>query len=220
MILTRRHRFQIAALAVLAAALSWMVTPTSSPSAPTRMSKVIVQGPQAAQDYVKSVGGRITHELPIIGGFSARVPSNDVPLLTQLPGVRGVMPDLPTHVQSTPGTYNNVPSVYKKTTGGIALSNAGAQGQGVTVALIDTGVTSMPDIAGAIQKVTDPASLVQYDCVNLTSEPNCNDSYGHGTFMAGIIAGNGVSSNGKYVGMAPAAKIISLKISGASGASD
>jgi serine protease AprX len=220
MILTRRHRFQVAALAVLAAALSWMVAPTPTSSAPTRMSSVIVQGPQSAQDYVKSVGGRITHDLPIIGGFSARVPANDVPLLTQLPGVRGVMPDLPTHVQSTPGTYNNVPSVYKKTTGGVALSNAGAQGQGVTVALIDTGVTAMPDIAGAMLKVTDPGSLVSYDCVNLTSEPNCNDSYGHGTFMAGIIAGNGVASNGKYTGMAPAAKIISLKISGASGASD
>src|SRR5437764_14699144 len=134
MILAHRRRYQISALAVLAAALSWMVAPASSSSStPTRMTSVIVQGPHSAQDFVKSVGGRITHDLPIIGGFSARVPANDVPLLTQLPGVRGVMPDLPTHVQSTPGTYNNVPSVYKKTTGGVALSNAGANGQGVTV---------------------------------------------------------------------------------------
>src|SRR3954452_10452767 len=222
MILTRRHRFQVAALAVLAAALSWMVAPasTSTPSSPTRMSSVIVQGPQSAERFVRSVGGRVTHELPIIGGFSARVPADDVPWLSRLPGVVGVMPDLPTHVQSTPGTYNNVPSVYKKTTGGSALANAGANGQGVTVALIDTGVTWLPDIANAKQAVTDPLSLVQHDCINLTSEPTCDDSYGHGTFMAGIIAGNGAASNGKYVGMAPQAKIISLKISGASGASD
>src|SRR3954468_19463644 len=222
MILTRRHRFQVAALAVLAAALSWMVAPASSSttSSPTRMSSVIVQGPQSGQHFVRSVGGRITHELPIIGGFSARVPANDVPLLSRLPGVAGVMPDLPTHVQSAPGIYNNVPSVYKKTTGGNALANAGANGQGVTVALIDTGVTWLPDIANAKQTVTDPLSLVQQDCINLTSEPTCDDSYGHGTFMAGVIAGNGSASNGKYVGMAPQAKIISLKISGASGASD
>src|SRR4051794_9661114 len=138
MILTRRHRYQIAALAVFAAALSWMVAPASSsaPSSPTRMSNVIVEGPHAAQNFVTSVGGRITHDLPIIGGFSARVPSNDVPLISQLPGVVGVMPDMPTHMQSTPGTYNNLPSVYKKVTGGASLANAGANGQGVTVALI------------------------------------------------------------------------------------
>src|SRR4051794_36824536 len=222
MILTRRHRFQVAALAVLAAALSWMVAPASSstPSSPTRMSSVIVQGPQSAQHFVRSVGGRVTHELPIIGGFSARVPADDVPLLSRLPGVRGVMPDLPTHVQSAHGTYNNLPSVYKKVTGGSSLANAGANGQGVTIALIDTGVTWLPDIAGAEQTITDPLSLLQHDCINLTSEPTCNDSYGHGTFMAGIIAGNGLASNGKYVGMAPQAKIISLKISGADGSSD
>jgi serine protease AprX len=222
MILTRHHRYQVAALAVFAAALSWMVAPASSsaPSSPTRMSNVIVEGPHAAQNFVTSVGGRITHDLPIIGGFSARVPSNDVPLISQLPGVVGVMPDMPTHVQSTPGTYNNLPSVYKKVTGGASLANAGANGQGVTVALIDTGVTSLPDIAAALQPVTDPLNLVQHNCINLTSEPTCADSYGHGTFMAGIIAGNGSGSNGKYVGMAPSAKVISLKIAGASGASD
>jgi len=220
MILTRRHRYQVATLAILAAALSWMVPTSASSSGPARMSSVIVEGPQSAQDFVKSVGGRITHDLPIIGGFSARVPANDLPLLSRLPGVSGVMPDLPTHVQSTPGTYNNLPSVYKKVTGGVALSNTGANGQGVTVALIDTGVTSLPDIAGAMQSVSDPLTLLQHGCVNLTSEPTCDDSYGHGTFMAGIIAGNGGASNGMYVGMAPRAKVISLKISGASGASD
>src|SRR3954452_3273974 len=220
MILTRRHRYQVATLQILAAPPNWMVPTSASSSGPARMSSVIVEGPQSAQDFVKSVGGRITHDLPIIGGFSARVPANDLPLLSRLPGVSGVMPDLPTHVQSTPGTYNNLPSVYKKVTGGVALSNTGANGQGVTVALIDTGVTSLPDIAGAMQSVSDPLTLLQHACVNLTSEPTCDDSYGHGTFMAGIIAGNGGASNGKYVGMAPRAKVISLKISGASGASD
>jgi serine protease AprX len=220
MSLTRRHRFQVSALAVLAAALSWMIaTPTPASSHP-QMRAVIVEGPQAAHNFVKSVGGRITHELPIIGGFSARVPADDVPLLSRLPGVRGVVPDLPTHVQSAHGTYNNLPSVYKKVTGGNSLANAGANGQGVTIALIDTGVTWLPDIAGAEQTITDPLNLLQHDCINLTSEPSCNDSYGHGTFMAGIIAGNGFASNGKYVGMAPQARIISLKISGADGSSD
>ena len=224
MSLTRRHRFQVPAVAVLAAALSWMVAAPTTASTTTHqpMSSVIVEGPHAAQNFVKSVGGRITHQLPIIGGFSAKVPANDVPLLSRVPGVTGVVPDLKTHVQSTPGTYNNVPSVYKQTTGGKTLDQAGDRGQGVTVALIDTGVTSMPDIAGAIQPVSlDPLHLLNLSpCVNYSSEPTCDDSYGHGTFIAGLIAGNGVSSAGKYVGMAPAAKIISLKIAGRDGSAD
>jgi serine protease AprX len=209
---------QAAVLAAATAALSLVGMPTSTAHVPS--SNVIVQGAAGVRDAVVQMGGRITHDLPIIGGFSATVPSTEVPAISHLPGVVGVMPDLPTHVQSTPGTYNNLPSVYKKATGGQSLANAGANGQGVTVALIDTGVTSLPDISGALQPVTDPANLVQHDCVNLTSEPTCSDSYGHGTFMAGIIAGNGSASGGKYVGMAPRAKVISIKIAGASGASD
>jgi serine protease AprX len=56
--------------------------------------------------------------------------------------------------------------------------------------------------------------------MNFSGEPTCDDSYGHGTFMAGIIAGNGSASLGRYVGMAPNAKIVSVKIAGATGASD
>ncbi|MGH3369397.1 MAG: S8 family peptidase, partial [Nocardioidaceae bacterium] len=57
-------------------------------------------------------------------------------------------------------------------------------------------------------------------CQNFSGEPNCNDSYGHGTFLAGIIAGNGAASGGAYKGVAPGAKILSVKIAGASGSAD
>src|SRR5436309_401350 len=121
MILTRRHRYQTTALTALTAALSWMVMTPAPAHAPVRSTSIIVEGPRAAQHTVAQLGGRVTHDLPIIGGFSAKVPANDVSLISQLPGVRGVMPDLPTRVQSTPGTYNQLPDVFKKTTGGNAL---------------------------------------------------------------------------------------------------
>jgi serine protease AprX len=186
---------------------------------------VIVQGTHSVESSVRQMGGRITHHLPLIGGFSARVPAGDIDRIAHLPGATSITLDRPTRVQSlpesAPGSTNGIPSVYKKATHGDALATAGARGQGVTVALIDTGVTSMPDIAGAIQPVSgDPLNLTSRPCVNFTDEPTCDDSYGHGTFMAGLIAGNGVASGGKYVGMAPSAKILSVKIAGASGASD
>jgi serine protease AprX len=230
-----RRRPLAATVAILAAALSWMVAlpATGSPTGPTSVPAivdpalraahgtvgVIIQGASSVESTVRQMGGRVTHDLPLIGGFSARVPAGDVRLIAHLPGATSITLDRPTHVQaSTPGTYNNVPSVYRKSTSGDRLNAAGGRGQGVTVALIDTGVTSLPDIAHAMVPVIGPAGPAP--CVNFTTEPTCDDSYGHGTFMAGIIAGNGAASNGKYVGMASAAGVLSLKIAGASGASD
>jgi len=55
--------------------------------------------------------------------------------------------------------------------------------------------------------------------VDLTNENNpYQDSYGHGTFVAGLIAGNGASSSGQYQGEAPGAKLVSVKVAGADGA--
>jgi serine protease AprX len=234
MTLTAERRRLAAVVAILAAALSWMVAlpATGSPTGAASVSAVvdpalraahgtvgvIVQGASSVESSVRRMGGRITHDLPLIGGFSARVPAADVPRIARIPGATSISLDRPTYVQSAAGTYNNLPSVYKKSTNGDKLNSAGARGAGVTVALIDTGVTSLPDISDSIVPVVGPAGVSS--CVNFTTEPTCDDSYGHGTFMAGIIAGNGSSSNGKYVGMAPGARILSLKIAGATGASD
>src|SRR5207302_3396608 len=182
----------------------------------------VVRGASSVESSVRRMGGRITHDLPLIGGFSARVPANDIPRIAQLPGAAAISLDATAHVQaSPPGTYNNVPSVYKDVTKGSNLNSAGDRGQGVTVALIDTGVDALPDIAGAIQPVSSliPGSPSS-PCVNFTSDPDCTDNYGHGTFLAGLIAGNGSAPLGKYVGMAPSAKILSLKIAGADGSAD
>ena len=231
-----RRRPRAAAVAVLAAALSWMVA-LPTPGSPTGTSPVsavvdpalrathgtvgvIVQGATSVESSVRQMGGRITHRLPLIGGFSARVPATDVPRIARIPGATSVTLDRATHVQSAPGTYNNLPSVYKKVTRGDALAGAGGLGQGVTVALIDTGVSALPDVANSTVQVVDPTGSIVQPCVNFTPQPTCDDQYGHGTFMAGLIAGSGAASGGKYVGMAPRAKIVSEKIAGPDGSSD
>src|SRR3954447_22111440 len=160
MILTRRHRFQVAALAVLAAALSWMVGLPAAGSTGGSGSTaivdpalraahgtvgIVVSGGRAAASTVRDMGGRITHDLPIINGFSAKVSVRDVPRIAQLPGVKAVTLDRSTHVQAASlaqtvgGASNNVPSVFKKVTRADSLGNLGFKGQGVTIAIIDTG---------------------------------------------------------------------------------
>ena len=56
---------------------------------------------------------------------------------------------------------------------------------------------------------------------NETVAPDaCDDTFGHGTFMAGLIAGNGSVSDGKYSGTAPKANLVAIKASGFDGSTD
>jgi len=90
----------------------------------------------------------------------------------------------------------------------------GYDGSGVGVAIVDSGVTSWHD------DLTDStgAQRVRHfvDFVNGAVVPY--DDYGHGTHIAGIVAGNGFDSAGARSGIAPAAHLIVLKTLDASGA--
>ncbi|MFL6237948.1 MAG: S8 family serine peptidase [Actinomycetes bacterium] len=180
---------------------------------------------RAAESAASRLGATVTRDLPIISGFAARLPARAVAELSHVTGVRAITLDGRMHVQaSLPSAINgpnDLPSVYRKVSGATKLAAAGDDGHGVTVALIDTGVASLPDVAGRIVPVaTDPLGLMHAPCMNFSTETTCADSYGHGTFIAGLIAGNGSSSGGKYVGAAPGAKILSVKLAGADGSAD
>ena len=75
------------------------------------------------------------------------------------------------------------------------------------MAVLDTGIDNLPDFAGRL-----------IGGVDLTGGDNpYQDSYGHGTFVAGLIAGDGASSSGQYSGEAPGANLVSIKVAGADG---
>ncbi|MGH9169519.1 MAG: S8 family peptidase, partial [Acidimicrobiales bacterium] len=83
----------------------------------------------------------------------------------------------------------------------------GDYGQGVTVAVLDTGIDALPDFQGRLLPGVDLSGGRNAD----------QDAYGHGTFVAGLIAGNGASSGGQYTGEAPEANLLPIKVAGASG---
>ncbi|MEP7026823.1 MAG: S8 family serine peptidase, partial [Actinomycetota bacterium] len=144
----------------------------------------------------------------IINGVEATILTTAEPVLAALPGIT-VTPDVSVNVQSTTESAGpHTPSdAFLQQTGAIRLAATGDTGQGVTVAVVDTGIAQLPDFAGRL-----------VGGVDLTSEGNpYQDSYGHGTFVAGLIAGNGASSNGQYSGEAPRAKLVSIKVAGADG---
>lgn len=75
-------------------------------------------------------------------------------------------------------------------------------GRGIVTAILDTGVQMHPDLKDRI--------IGWKDMVKHREE--LYDDNGHGTHIAGIIAGNGACSNGIYAGIAPKSKIVSIKV--------
>ena len=75
------------------------------------------------------------------------------------------------------------------------------------MAIVDSGVNPQDDLSSQDNRVV---ASVQF---NNGSIPSVNDSYGHGTHVAGIVAGDGSDSNGMYIGVAPRANIINVKVS-------
>ncbi len=89
-------------------------------------------------------------------------------------------------------------------------------GQGVTVAVLDTGINSLhSDLAGKLSQnvrladIQSPPLGFQYP-LPIENLPNTDLVAGHGTFVSGIIAGSGAASNGKFAGVAPGARLLGL----------
>lgn len=89
----------------------------------------------------------------------------------------------------------------------IAQANAISTGKGVTVGVIDTGVVPHPDLRRNL--------LPGHDVVSGGDSTGRIDTDGHGTEMAGLIAGHGRSGEAGVVGIAPEAKILPVKESNA-----
>ncbi|MEZ4634542.1 MAG: S8 family serine peptidase [Caldilineaceae bacterium] len=80
------------------------------------------------------------------------------------------------------------------------------QGEGVTVAVVDSGIAVHPDL-------TDKEGFSRILAhVDFTNDGIIDDFYGHGTHVAGAIAGNGKKSYGSYIGVAPLANLVDVKV--------
>jgi serine protease AprX len=97
-------------------------------------------------------------------------------------------------------------------TGAQAWWNAGYTGSGVDVAIIDSGVAPVPGLDAPGKVVHGPDLSLESQAPNLTRL----DTFGHGTFMGGLIAASGDG----YRGMAPGARLVSLKVASADGGTD
>ena len=99
----------------------------------------------------------------------------------------------------------------------LARQQFGVSGQGVGVAIIDSGITSWHDDLyrsqwSLVRRVVHFKDFTRDTSPNLWFNDLITDDYGHGTHVAGIIAGNGYDSGGRRMGVAPNANLIGLKV--------
>jgi len=172
------------------------------------LSPVIIEGKLSEEvlkekERIISQGGKVTADLPIIGGFAAEIPPKDI-LDIARKGTLAIIPD---------GEMNAYLDVAGPTIGATQVNNMGFTGKGVTVAVIDTGVAPHKDLS---DKETGKSRIIGFkDFINNREEPY--DDNGHGTHCAGDMGANGASSEGKNVGPAPDASIVGVKVLSASG---
>jgi serine protease AprX len=166
----------------------------------------------AVERAVRAAGGTNLRSLPIVDGAAASVPVWQLRSLAQAPGVSAVTADRRVQLSGSSWDDSTSTSSYAWTSGATSTwQAAGTKGAGVSVAVLDTGVSAVDDLAGRVMAGPDLSG----------ENKNAVDSYGHGTVMAGIIAGDGTDSQPTpRTGVAPAAKIISVKVAGANGATD
>jgi serine protease AprX len=217
------------AAAVLTAVVVAMLPPADGTA--SRPVSVIVQARPgavaAAARQTEELGGQVGRQLRVINGFTALVPAGQVGRLQGSPAVGSVTANESVQMQAAAyAPTTDAGSLYSTTlaTGAQAFWKAGYTGKGVDVAVIDTGTAPVPGLDGAGKIVNGPDLSFESQAKNL----RYLDTYGHGTHMAGIIAGRGAGAvagsyagdTTNFLGMAPDARIVSVKVADAMGAAD
>ena len=183
-----------------------------------RSVSVIVQAKSDAgagdlRRLVTRLGGSVRSELPLVHGVAARIPGARVADLASAPSVRSITRNRFGRFVEYSYDEASTASAFAKNSGATSAWSQGNLGAGVGVAVIDTGVSPMADLAGRVVYGPD-----------LSGEGRTVDSYGHGTVMAGIIAGSGADSatrtGGAYTGVAPKSHVVSVKVAGRNGVVD
>ena len=129
-------------------------------------------------------------------GFSTTLPAGAVSALRRSGDVLSVTANQALRPQSSnysaaydPASDGYSISQVTQLTGARAWWSAGYTGKGVDVALIDSGVSPVAGLSGAGNLINGPDLSLESQAPNL----RYLDTYGHGTFMAGLIAGHDVA---------------------------
>ena len=190
---------------------------------PAQRVHVIVQftgGTSAAtqRTLVTAAAGQVTRDLHIINGLGVRMTAAAARTLAADPRVHAVSLDAQVRSSGNSSSLSsNVQQNFIASTGTDSAWSNGATGAGVGVAVIDTGVAG--DLLDFQNSQSDSTSRVVVAAALNPGASDPYDEYGHGTHVAGLIAGNGTNRStgdpqyGQYMGTAPNANLVDVKVS-------
>jgi serine protease AprX len=188
----------------------------SPPSAPFSATVNLDLSQQAVN--ILGTNGQAVGALPIIEGAAGYATSAGIMAMSQLPQVASIDQDAvvrPRRPANTGSSWpaGNLTSLYPQEVQATSVWQQSAWGyaQPVTVAVLDSGVAPDVDLTDNSNRIVAQVNFAgPYD-------PQQPDPGGHGTHVAGTIAGDGTRSNGQYVGMDPHARIASVRVLDAKG---
>jgi serine protease AprX len=182
---------------------------------PNEIVQVIVQkltGAIGTEKQVFALGGQVTKDLQIINAFGAEMSAKDAVQLSKASGVRWVSLDAAVESNGCSQCVDTskLANAYISSIGADQVWNKKPyiQGQGIGVAVIDSGINPNGDL------YTNMGINRQVANIRFNSDYNqsTTDGYGHGTHVSSIIGGDGSESSGKYIGVAPMVNIINVKV--------
>jgi len=187
--------------AVIFALVVSLIGPATVAASSPEMVKVIIgfdrQPGSDEAAIVRGAGGSIKHTYHLVPAIAASIPEAAIQGLLRNPKVTRIEPDITVYAIDT-----ELDSSWgAKHIGAGTVHDGGNRGTGVKIAIIDSGIDyNHPDL--------DDNYAGGYDFVNDDAYPM--DVDGHGTHVAGIIAGEDNGSG--VVGVAPEAEIYALKV--------
>ncbi|HYH03110.1 MAG TPA: S8 family peptidase [Bacillota bacterium] len=146
--------------------------------------------------FVEANHGKVEKEIRLIPGIAATLPNAFIADLVRYPQVAKVWEDSQVRVLA-----DEASPVY----GGVLPQEYPYTGKGVTVGVLDTGIYPHEDLTSPENRI-----LAWNDLIGEKTAPY--DDHGHGTHVAGVIAGNGRASHGRYKGVASEARLVGVKV--------
>ncbi|HEY3312834.1 MAG TPA: S8 family peptidase [Anaerolineales bacterium] len=195
-------------------------------SAAEHQASFIIQAAntELAARLVQAHGGEITSRLEIINAVAANLSDQEAAQLRLEDGIIAITPNGQVNSSDSDrsvkpagqDSYKDVPVTdYPDVTGADEVWARGVNGSGVTVAVLDTGLSEMPQLTR--DEKNNPGRIVAWkDFIEKSKRPV--DPNGHGTHVAGIIANSEKGADGEWNGMAPGVDLVGVRVLNEEGA--